>query len=401
MTSVTAFIRNTSATSLKAYFDTTGIALPAYVAWDVGEPAIVQPLIRAVDEMSAADRDRVISDANRVSAMADEAGRVALLSVIADRATFEALENDHDRALWVFLNDSLAFQQAEEVRFTDERRRGRSWDGFVGEPGLAVRRDPMAKAAFKAALAKHFGSGHVEVDVFERIRPTLDGVDCALTQVTVYREGLPDDYKTFTDAGVLVRRARRPAYEAAMTYEASTGVIEVVAQDRETRRDLVVHLARDLLGIEFKGERVPFRNYDLSPLLRPCRFETDAEDGIEGVELRSLRVMPLGEQGKRTTFECVNVPGSTVWSHADDELGRGRLDAGGYVATQAKLLIRFSPAPGERRGRTMPLTITMPHGCNLKDRTDREQLIGAKYLKRWKLLTEPEAEGDRETLVDD
>ena len=36
----------------------------------------------------------------------------------------------------------------------------------------------------------------------------------------------------------------------------------------------------------------------------------------------------------------------------------------------------------------MPLTITMPHGCDLKDQTAREQMIGAKYLRRWGLLVE-------------
>lgn len=394
MSSVTAFLRNTPAASLKAYFEATGIPLPVHVAWDVDEPEIIQPLMQAVDAMTAAHRDRVISDANRVSAMADETGRAALRSIVADRMTFDSLQNDHDRALWVFLMDSLRFQQAEEARFTDERRRGRSWDGFVGEPGRTVRRDAASVAAFKAAVAKHFGSAHVEVDIFERVRPTLDGQDCALKQITVYREGLPDDYKAFTDRGVLVRRARRPAYEAAVTYEAETGVIEVVAEDRETRRNLVVHLARDLLGMVFKGERVPFRRYDLSPLLAPCRFDTDPEDGIEGVDLRSLRLMPQGSPRKRITVECVNEPGATVWSTVDEQLGRGRLDAGDHVVTQAKLVIRFAARPGERRGRTLPLTITLPHGCTLKDRTDREQLIGAKYLRRWKLLADDGVHGD-------
>ena len=59
---------------------------------------------------------------------------------------------------------------------------------------------------------------------------------------------------------------------------------------------------------------------------------------------------------------------------------------GGWVATQAKLTIRFHPNGGSRRGRTLPLTITMPHGCNLKDQTEREQLIGEKYLRRWGIL---------------
>jgi hypothetical protein len=38
------------------------------------------------------------------------------------------------------------------------------------------------------------------------------------------------------------------------------------------------------------------------------------------------------------------------------------------------------------RGRTLPLTISMPNGCDLKDRTEVERLVGDKYLRRWGIL---------------
>jgi hypothetical protein len=395
MASVVTFFRNTPAPTLKAYFDVAGIALPAYVAWDADEPDLVRPLLRAVDEMDAAARDRVVSDANRVNAMADEAGRSAFYAVIGERGPLDSLQNDHERALWVFLKDDMAFQQAEEVRFTDERRRGRSWDGFVGKPCHAVRRDSRSVGSFKAALGRHFNVAHVEVDIFERVRLTIGGEDCHLVQVTVYREGLPDDYKTFDKEGRLVRRARRPAYEAALTYEPSTGVIEAVAQDRATRKDLVGHFARHLLGMEFTGEKLPLKRYDLSVLLQPCDFQSDREDRIAGVELRLLRLMPIETTGQRITLECVNEPDATIWSMAEERLTGASLASGAYVPTQAKLVVRFDPEPGARYGRTLPLVITMPHGCNLKDGTEREQLIGEKYLRRWDLVI------DDDVLIED
>jgi len=30
----------------------------------------------------------------------------------------------------------------------------------------------------------------------------------------------------------------------------------------------------------------------------------------------------------------------------------------------------------------------MPHGCNLRDQTEEEQLIGEKYLRRWGILAD-------------
>ncbi|PSL15356.1 hypothetical protein CLV88_1251 [Shimia abyssi] len=52
-----------------------------------------------------------------------------------------------------------------------------------------------------------------------------------------------------------------------MTYEPSTGAIEVVANDRESRAELAQFLARHLLGVELNSEKVPTRQYDLPVLL--------------------------------------------------------------------------------------------------------------------------------------
>lgn len=388
MASVTSFIRNMPASSLRAYFDQTGIEPPTPVNWDAAEPEVVRGALRAVDEIDDEARARVVNDAERVSALADDAGQTALYSVIDGRTVLDGLANGHARALWMFLNELVRFRHAEEVRFTDERRRGRSWDGFIAAPNIDLRRDEASLDAFKAALQERFASNNVHVDIFERVRPTFDGEDCDLVQITVYREGLPDDQFAFDGGGTLVRRAYRPVFEAAMTYEPATGVIEVVASDRESRAEMAQFLARDLLGVDFHSEKVPLRQYDLTVLLNPFSFSTDIEDGIERVDVRQLRLMPLDAVGERVTLECLSKADRTIWSMADARLGASNLLGGGWVVTQAKLAIKFHPKGDARRGRTLPLTITMPHGCNLKDQTEAEQLIGEKYLRRWGILVD-------------
>jgi hypothetical protein len=388
MASVTTFIRNTPASSLQAYFTHTGITLPSPIDWAAPEPEIARVTLRLVDEMNDEDRARVVNDGERVSALADDAGQTALYSVIDDRTVLDDLANGHARSLWMFLNEPVRFRHAEEVRFTDERRRGRSWDGFICDPNCVVRQDQAALDAFKAALQERFAANNVHVDIFERVRPTFDGEDCELVQITVYREGLPDAQFAFDDGGALVRRAYRPVFEAAMTYEPATGVIEVVANDRESRAEMAQFLARDLLGIDFQGEKVPFREYDLSMLLNPFSFPTDLEDGIERVDVRQLRLMPLDAIGERVTLECTSKADRTIWSMAADRFGMGNPLGGGWVVTQAKLVIKFYPKGDARRGRTLPLTITYPHGCNLKDQTEAEQKIGEIYLRRWGILVD-------------
>jgi hypothetical protein len=387
MASVTSFIRNTPAASLRAYFDHSGITLPLPVNWLAPEPEVVPPLLQAVHKMDDQARARVVNDADRVGAMSDEAGQTALYSVVEDRAVLDGLANGHDRALWLFLKDLSLFRHAEEVRYTDERRRGRSWDGFIGTPNLELRRDEASIDAFKAALRERFASNNIQIDIFGRYRPTFDGEDCELVQIAIYREGLLDDFLAFDDGGALVRRARRPVVEAAMTYEPATGVIEVVANDRESREEMVRFMARDLLGIEFQSEKVPFRQYDLGVLLHPFAFPTEPEDGIESIEVKQLRLMPIDNVAERLTLECLRKANRTIWSMSAERFGPNDPLAGGWIATQAKLTIKFHPKGDAKRGRTLPLTITMPHGCNLKDQTEEEQLIGEKYLRRWKILS--------------
>ena len=385
MATVTSFIRNTPAASLRAYFNMTGISLVPAVNWDASGPDVVRPLLQAIDDMDDTARARVVNDAERVTAMADEAGQAAIYSIAQAPDHLDALQNAHDRALWMFLNDVAGFRHAEEVRFTDERRRGRMWDGFIGEPNLVLQRDAVSVDAFKAAIRDRFQSNNVHVDIFDRHRPTFEGADCALVQATVYREGRPDDFLEFVN-GALDRRPRRPVFEAAITYEPATGVIEVVANDRESREDIVRLFARDLLATEFGEERLPFREYDLDVLEQPFTFPSDAGDGIESVRVNHLRLMPIDGVGERVTIECMRQATQSIWQMAQERFGANNPLLGGWVATQAKLTIRFHPEKGSGRGKTLPLTITMPHGCDLKDRTERERMIGEKYLRRWGIV---------------
>lgn len=386
MTSIAKFIRKTSAASLRAYFDYNGITVTLPVNWNATEPEVVRSTLKAIDHIDDDARAHLLHDAERVNALADDAGQTALFSVAEDRAALEKLANGHDRALWMFLNAPTQFRHAEEVRYTDERRRGRSWDGFIGIPNLNLRQDEAALDAFKVALRERFQCNHIHVDIFQRFRPTFDGDDCELVQIAIYREGLPDDQLAFDDSGALIRRVHRPVFEAAMTYEPATGVIEVVSKDRESREEMARFMARDLLGTEFQSEKVPLRTYDLGMLLQPFSFPTDAEDGVDSVEVKQLRLMPLGSPGERVTLECLRKADRTIWNMTAEHFGSHDPLSGGWVVTQARLTIKFHPKGDARRGRTLPLTITMPHGCNLKEQTEAEQLVGEKYLRRWGIL---------------
>lgn len=405
MTAIAAFLRKTPVPRLQDYFTAAGFTSLPPVDWTKPESEVVEPLIKAVDDMNDDEKQRVVLDAGRVAALADEPGQNALQNVVLNRAVFDPLEGANNRSLWVFLNETDRFRLAEEVRYNDERRRTRSWSGFGVDADLAVRKDPISIAAFTAAIRERFETPNVHVDIFDRHRVILDGEECELVQVAVYREGRPEDTLGFDANSMLARRIVKPVFEAALTYEAATGVIEVVAKTREDRMDLTRFMARDLLGITIdEHQALPLREYDLTMLLQPFDFPTDPADGIANVTVKELRLMDLGDAKERITLESMSGADRTIWQMAEHRIG---LDIGGgthgagfvgevpeWVITRARFTIKFHPGPEGGRGKSLALTVTMPHGCNLKDMTPQERLIGEKYLRLWGILKDDTDEGD-------
>ena len=388
MAALSSFLRKTPPEALREYFDQPHIGLPVEFDWDVADGRLSAPLMAAIEKMSRRQRDRVLNDAERVTALANDVGQAALYSVAQNPAFLDDLANPHARSLWMFIRDQSRFIQAEEVRFTEDRRRGKMWAGYMTDAGVALRRDEFSRQAFVNAIKAFSGASNVQVDIFDRVRMTLDGDDCDLVQVTIFREGRPDDLLRFNETGALVRQAYRPVFEAAVTYEPTSGGIEVIANDTVTRGEIVKATVTHFLGIQFKDNRLPLRCYDLSGLLTPHDFPVDPEDGIESVEVRELRLMPIDDTDFRVTLEKPARADKTIWTKADECFGDRTPLGDGYVVTRAKIAVKLARRPGGDARRTLALTITWPHGCDLKDRTASEQMIGEKYLRRWGVLVD-------------
>lgn len=213
MASITSFFRKTPVASLKAYLATKSFALPAGIYAHATESEIASALISALDTLRETDREALILEINRISALADEPGQNALQDVIANRAVFDTMDGGHNRSLWALMNEPDNFRLAEEVRYNDEKRRGRMWTGFVVEKSRLVRKDMVSRSALIAEIQKKFSTNRVHVDIFDRHRVTFDGKSHQLVQVAVYREGRPDDALGFDGTGSLHRHLVKPVHE--------------------------------------------------------------------------------------------------------------------------------------------------------------------------------------------
>ncbi|ABV92158.1 hypothetical protein Dshi_0409 [Dinoroseobacter shibae DFL 12 = DSM 16493] len=171
-TALSAFLRKTPGEALREYFDRPEIGLPTEFDWPASDAELSGPLLGAIEKMSRVQRDRISNDAERVHALSDEPGQAAIYSVAEDPALLGGLANPHARSLWIFLNAQDRFSHAEEVRFTEDRRRGRMWAGYITEPGSVVQRNALARYAFVSANKEFSGAAHAHVDNFDRVRTT-------------------------------------------------------------------------------------------------------------------------------------------------------------------------------------------------------------------------------------
>jgi hypothetical protein len=385
MATFSSFIRKTSPNMRKALAEHLGLSMPDNVDWAEPSLKFAPAMALAIDKCTETEKANAATKLERVMSLADEFGDRAMKSCWPDHAEPLELTGVADRATWLLINHPESFQHAEEACFIDGLRRSRRFDGHVLSEGLAVLQSVDSKAAFKEALKGVVSDGKIQVDIFERTRRDFAGNEYRVVQVTVYAEQKTETNLEF-DGDTLSSVPRRPVLSAALTYEPKTGTVEVAADSRKVRDGIVSAFIKNLLDQETSISALKLRRYDLQHLKLPRDFSTDAKDGIEQVKLVSLRLMPFGQDDQRLTLEVNRGSKRSIWDAAEMHFRDRSPMHAGWLVTSAKLSVTFRPTGTAKRGKTITLQITEPNGCDLKERTEREQMIGNKYLRRWEIL---------------
>ncbi|MFI0849154.1 hypothetical protein [Mesorhizobium sp. IMUNJ 23232] len=333
--------------------------------------------------------DRLIE---RITRLSDEAGATALEEATDDPALSQ-LPSKHARALYVFLNDRAAFRHAEEIVYTDSRRGNiREWTMFAVAKHSLLSRDSDALESFKQKLKSFFDTPNVHVEIIERDRIEADekgegGTRIAsLVQLTIYREDRPDTELAFDQEGNLGTEVRRKVLEAALTYEYDTGVIECVARQRDSRKEMARILAVTLLGYEPEFQPTGMRAYDLTVLRQRLAFDHEPVDRIQDVSVTMLTITPKDSAGIRIRVESTPAKNRDIWTVTDDCLGSGAL-LNDYQINQARIVIRYNSGESGHL-RSLPIVITHPGRSSLKELTAFERTVSTKYLPRWGLVAQ-------------
>jgi hypothetical protein len=161
----------------------------------------------------------------------------------------------------------------------------------------------------------------------------------------------------------------------------------VVGYDSKSRPKLARLFSEAILRHRITGAFLPMREYDLSSLRVPRRFPTDPKDGISHVQIMSITlchediphaafIIDLKQRCQLTPYEFSDQGFETV----------GPLGKKQFGICHAALSVHFRPDQHSRHGKVINLKLTLPSGCDLKGKTEKERLICEKYLPEWGLV---------------
>ncbi len=349
--------------------------------------------------------DRVQDDFDRIERLAKDASRTVMRDAIGEHdlaliEQLEACESERDRALWLLVDHPDLFGRAEEaLLFTAARGSSRKWDGYVGST-LSRRWDPtqvdddaLRALIIQAIKEVEHAERNVHLEWFSR-PATPKGWDGPHMHQLCCSVEAPKASNDEWEGGRPVFRPVVPNRRLAVVITPHARTFEIVAEDMqtETRRALILAIAKDVVGEA--GDIEPFepRSFDLSSLVKPRVLHVHEGHGIE--EVRVLKLVASAGSGGTATYWARADSSQDAWSVAAIATSETREDAlfGAYILA-ATIRVVFVPAEGKRRKRTVTFDITMPNRCSLRDAGGPEHVILEAYLREWGLLSDyPDAE---------
>ncbi len=382
------FIRFVPVQNLQDSFVAYAPQIAANTDWKQDDKKLRRSLIKSVESATDKELATILANIERIDEMSDEIGQAALLSAISNKTLFSSLPDPHTRADWALRHEPDAFFRAESICYADGGRDNRRiYSGFHIKPGLKPNTDEVSTFAFEDAISKLVGNDRkVKLDRFERERTDAKGIKISLCHYTIYYETLPQTTKVFNEADNIEPVAIKPAREAALVFDSSSGLIEVLCDIKEIRVEIARAFVSCILKSEDEAESVALREYDLDRLLRPHAFSRDPEDCLASVKVDLLRMRDIEGKNNRIQVSLASDETRSLYDYCRDRFGSYDPTRNGSYASMASITIRKQPPQGRKRGKTIHLKLTYPNGCDLSGRPESERNMLEKYLAKWELV---------------
>ena len=367
------------------------------VNWSADESVIAKALADAIEDCSDISvRDDLIAAIEQVAQLADGAGSRQMLSVCSTDSkiieAFEQHESPEERALWLYVNSAVKFNEAIVARRFDEGLACDASQRWKLPACPELQLDEAVQQAISSTVSafylKHFGYGrhHKPYVVPRHIEGSLllviDLSDHACNRAR-------------WEQGDLRRGPLILSRTLLLNYHLATGRAETVAPGgAEAQKALIDAFAEHGLRQKNGIQRIARQTYRLDSLREGVDIFDREAIGVEQPRLKRIAVLDLAS-GLRSTFEV---------------MGRGnrasveRLLNAAYPSDQplkqqwmvvgALIELPFYPddASDDQTKRTLSLRFNRKGQANLHKFSEAERKLIEPLLVEWGLLEAPKVE---------
>lgn len=376
-----AFFRRISSPNLQRFFSTN----PTFqdFDWSTVSPRKIDSLLKRFNSLPPEEREETLRTLREVASLATPAGTQALIEASRQKpgnipATLSGMRNEHDRALWMFLEHPDLIARSVTLGRLDSLSR-RMWTTRHGLPasrltGIETIKDHLCRQIMDFLQLEQFRGKHCLVEHLQRD----GGVECFFAY--------PSDYSTerdgYDDHGNREYGRRNPWFQIVFAYHSQTGALDIYCPGSRKVKD---RLAEIFTSVAFQRDadlHVPDENHFRLDVLkdRQFTFPTHPADRISLVRIQSLRLQPAN--GKGSGFELhidARNRNERIYDLADQIYSDGYDTVAGATITSA-VLQAFVVMPNGRE-RSILFRISAPSFCDLEDTPEEQKL--RKYLQIW------------------
>jgi len=355
------------------------------VPWaEIGDTDI-EPIFKAWQGMPEADQVEVQLVLHDVNELADERGLPVLVEEVQRRAPdrvddLAAVEGQHDRAMWVYLNVPQAFDEAAMFARADTLATSRYWAKRNSLPKRAITADDARRQALSDALRGYYWptqmrGRHCHVEHYARANGT--------EYFFAYLDDYPDSRLVLDKAGHFEKRADRYAFTNVFAYSSQDGTLELYAQGGRAVIDpLQVAFCKAILDLDVDAVDPEKPAFNLDHLKnRHTPLPTDPQDRIALVQVRGLRFEIVGTRRKITVDASPQGSGDDIYQMMEECFNTQRLPLSRLQVVHARFHLTFMPE-GEDRADGLSFNVGL-HSCDLKSKPDAMRVVGERCLKRW------------------
>jgi len=350
----------------------------------------VEPLARAVQLLAADDKRSIHLLLRTCLGLKQACGLKVLLEELQEKhpdlvGVWGNITGRLDRVVWTYLNARDAFEEAVIFARADHLSMTRSWHRWTGVPYQDFVASDARIAALRQALISHHDG-------------QLRGTHCEIHHYTrknsaeyffAYLPDWPDKFLVFNRSGELETLDLPTAFSILFVFLPATGALEMIAPGDQTTLATLRHAFYEVMTQTSVPEADPDRPaFELDHLLEDTfTFAAPGVVEVEAVGATRLLVCPRVD-GHDIEGLQLRITRGTTWPRVLARLDAMlvSMDLIRQQVTVEEIWIKIKcVTEGDKRARTLPITIT-PRACNLKSQDEDDlRVIGERCLQAWRI----------------